>query len=83
MPCISPLPAESACGYAPRSSATLAYLGLDLSFPEKIADAEKTIASIQAFNTDERVLVVFALDVSMSDILDFYPDSANEWKEKG
>jgi hypothetical protein len=67
----------------PRNCETLPYLGLDPSFPEDLAKAEQTIVSIQDFDADERVLVVFAHDVSMFDILEFYPQNANEWKQKG
>jgi hypothetical protein len=66
----------------PRNSATTPFLGLDSCFPEHLADAEETIRLIQNFDADERVFVVFAHDVSMFNVVDFFPHVANEWKLK-
>lgn len=85
LPCLMPRPCPQKVllWMHTRSCETLPYLGLDPGFPENLAEAEQTIVSIQAFDADERVLVVFAHDVSMFDILEFYPKSANGWKQKG
>ena len=77
-----PCPRQVLLDIHPRKSATLPFLGLDPSFPENLADAEQTIRSIQDFDFDETVFVVYAHDVSLFDILDFYPKTANDWKQK-
>ena len=73
----------SIVGHSPKEVCNLPFLGLDPSFPENLADAERTIRSIQDFDFDERVFVVCAHDVSLFDILDFYPKTASDWKQKG
>ncbi|KAF2115733.1 beta-lactamase-like protein [Lophiotrema nucula] len=78
-----PCPAEQLLKIHPRDSRTLPYLGLDPCFPEHLEDAEKTIESIQRFDADDRVLVVFAHDVSIYKTLEYYPATANDWKNKG
>ena len=42
-----------------------------------------TVEKIKVFDADERVFVVIAHDNSLRDVLEFFPKSANEWKEKG
>lgn len=61
----------------------LPFLGLDRCFPEDLDAAEKTIESIEKFDADERVLVVWAHDVTMYKTLEDYPAIANGWKAKG
>ncbi|KAH9899036.1 beta-lactamase-like protein [Xylariomycetidae sp. FL2044] len=80
-----PCPAEVLLAMHPWSSSptTRPYLGLDARFPEHLADAEETIRRLQDFDTDERVFVVFAHDLSLYDLLEFYPGGeANAWKER-
>lgn len=78
-----PCPAEHLLRIHPRNSRTVPYLGLDPCFPENLKDAEETIESIQKFDADDRVLVLRSHDVSMYQILEYYPASANDWKQKG
>ncbi|KAI0111255.1 beta-lactamase-like protein [Nemania sp. FL0031] len=78
-----PCPREELLKIHPRSSHTLPYLGLDPCFPEHLEDAERTIECIEKFDSDNRVLVVFAHDVSLYNTLEFYPALANDWKRKG
>ncbi|KAM7209966.1 beta-lactamase-like protein [Rhypophila decipiens] len=81
VPC--PCPAEHLLRIHPRESKTLPYLGLDPCFPEDLEAAEKTIENIQAFDADERVFVVWAHDVTLHNILEYYPATADDWKVKG
>lgn len=53
------------------------YLGLDPCFPEHLEDAEKTIESIQKFDADDRVLIIFAHDITLYKTLEYYPTTAN------
>ncbi|KAF6836765.1 metallo-beta-lactamase superfamily protein [Colletotrichum plurivorum] len=69
--------------FHPRSSRDIPYLGLDPSFPEHLRDAEKTIECIQELDADDRVMVIFAHDISLYKTLEFFPANANGWKEKG
>lgn len=80
---LCPCPSSVLLREHPRNSSTLPFLGLDPSFPLNLKDAEQTIERLQAFDADERVLVVFAHDVSLFDIVDFFPATANEWRQKG
>ncbi|TPX13509.1 uncharacterized protein E0L32_005980 [Thyridium curvatum] len=78
-----PCPAEHLLQIHPRASRMLQFLGLDRCFPEDLDAAEKTIESIEKFDADERVLVVWAHDVTMYKTLEYYPAIANGWKAKG
>jgi len=78
-----PCPCRLLSKIHPRHSTTTPFLGLDPSFPENLEEAEQTIRLIQYFDADERVLVVFAHDVSLFDIVEFYPRKANDWNKKG
>lgn len=77
-----PCPGEQLVKFHPRGSETLPYLGLDPCFPEHLEDAEKTIRSIEKFDADDRVLVVFAHDVSIYETLEYFPKPADDWKTK-
>ncbi|KAF2754823.1 hypothetical protein EJ05DRAFT_503767 [Pseudovirgaria hyperparasitica] len=79
----SPCPAEELVKFHPRNSKILPYLGLDPCFPEHLEDAERTIKSIEAFDADDRVMVIFAHDVSIHGTLSYYPETADSWKEQG
>ncbi|KAF3232432.1 hypothetical protein TWF192_002457 [Orbilia oligospora] len=46
-------------------------------------DAREVISKIQVFDADERVLVLNAHEWNYYDVLDVFPESANEWKRKG
>ncbi|KAM7190382.1 hypothetical protein V8F33_009498 [Rhypophila sp. PSN 637] len=81
VPC--PCPAEHLLRIHPRESKTLPYLGLDPCFPEDLEAAEKTIENIQDFDADERVFVLWAHDVTLHNILEYYPATADDWKVKG
>lgn len=37
---------------------------------------------VQAFDADERVFVVFAHDVELFGIVEFFPEIADAWREK-
>lgn len=48
-----------------------------------IKDAREVIRRIQAFDADGRVFVVNAHEWNYYDVLEVFPESANEWKTKG
>ncbi|KAF2740762.1 hypothetical protein EJ04DRAFT_558738 [Polyplosphaeria fusca] len=79
-PCLCP--ASALVKIHPLRSTTTPFLGLDPSFPEDLDEAERTIRLIQQFDADDRVFVVFAHDISIYDIVEFFPKDANDWKVK-
>lgn len=80
-PC--PCPAENLLKIHPRNSRTLPFLGLDPCIPEDLGEAQKTIECIRRFDVDERVFVIFAHDASILDVVDYFPKTANAWRQKG
>lgn len=46
-------------------------------------ESQRTVEKLTEFDANDNVLTVIAHDRSLLDILDFYPASANSWKEKG
>ncbi|EXJ66171.1 uncharacterized protein A1O5_10787 [Cladophialophora psammophila CBS 110553] len=45
--------------------------------------AQETLNKMFVFDGDENVFTVFAHDPTLLDVLDFFPQKANEWKTKG
>lgn len=45
--------------------------------------ARGTVEAIQKFDSDPRVFVIAAHDMSLRDILEYFPRTANEWRENG
>lgn len=43
----------------------------------------ETVEKLTEFDSNDNVLVIIAHDRSLLDVLEFYPSSANSWKEKG
>jgi hypothetical protein len=81
VPC--PCPRRVILEMHPRGSATEPFMGLDPCFPLDLGQAEEVIKLVQAFDADERVLVVFAHDTTLYDTLEYYPKPANDWRAKG
>lgn len=81
IPC--PCPRELLLEMHPRGSAVIPFMGLDPRFPENLTQAEQTIERVQAFDADERVLVIFSHDTTLYDVLEYFPKSANDWRAKG
>ena len=48
-----------------------------------LAAARETLHKIESFDADDRILVVAAHDWSLRDVVEFYPQKANDWKRKG
>ncbi|KAJ4982687.1 metallo-beta-lactamase superfamily protein [Stagonosporopsis vannaccii] len=46
-------------------------------------ETQTTIEKLTEFDANSNVLTIIAHDRSLLDVLDFYPASANDWKEKG
>ncbi|KAJ3534052.1 hypothetical protein NM208_g7712 [Fusarium decemcellulare] len=59
------------------------YFELSEAQGRDVPKAEATIDKMIGFDAKEDVFVVLAHDKSLVDIIDFFPKSANEWKEKG
>jgi hypothetical protein len=70
-------------GLHPKHSQTETFLEVSHDFPDDYEPAMQTIEKLQAFDADEKVFVVFAHDTGLLDVVDTYPQRANEWKEKG
>lgn len=45
--------------------------------------AQKSAEQLGEFDGDDDVFVIIAHDAKLKDIVDFYPKTANAWKEKG
>lgn len=45
--------------------------------------ARATVEAVQRFDSDPRVFVIAAHDTTLYDILEYFPKSANAWREKG
>ncbi|KAJ3531244.1 hypothetical protein NM208_g8960 [Fusarium decemcellulare] len=84
VPGLTPCPCscEQLLKFHPRDSPTKPYLGLDPRFPEHLVAAEKTISHIQRFDADERVLFIYAHDITMFEMLDYFPQTVDNWRSK-
>ncbi|KAI0453616.1 beta-lactamase-like protein [Xylaria acuta] len=78
-----PCPKDILLELHPKRSATSPFFGLDPCFPFDFRKAKKTIERIQAFDADDRVLVIFAHDVEIYNTLEYYPNLANDWYLQG
>ncbi|KAK3301788.1 beta-lactamase-like protein [Chaetomium strumarium] len=68
----------------PERSRTAPYYSRLSQAPDRdVAKAEATLDKMVAFDASEDVFVVIAHDKSLLGVVDFFPRSANEWKEKG
>ncbi|KAJ8132635.1 hypothetical protein O1611_g985 [Lasiodiplodia mahajangana] len=68
----------------PQHSSTEPYYShLEQAYGRDVAEAKDTIDKMIIFDANEDVFVVIAHDKSLLDVIDFFPQSANEWKEKG
>ncbi|KAI0441741.1 beta-lactamase-like protein [Xylaria telfairii] len=78
-----PCPKETLLKLHPESSATSPFFGLDPCFPYDLQKARETVKRIQAFDADNRVLVVFAHDIEIYNTPECYQKLANNWYSKG
>ncbi|GFF34257.1 N-acyl homoserine lactonase AttM [Aspergillus udagawae] len=68
----------------PNHSQTMPYYSQLSAAPGRdVAEAEATISKMASFDASEDVFVIIAHDKSLSEIIDFFPNKANDWKEKG
>jgi glyoxylase-like metal-dependent hydrolase (beta-lactamase superfamily II) len=70
----------------PNKSATEPFLKPSTAAHAAHLDSEQTLRSIEGlmeFDADESVFSVIAHDMSLFDVVEFYPRGANGWKEKG
>ena|SRR5690242_18045269 len=71
---IHPLKSTTQPFYQPRN---------DPSPLQDYAEAQATIEKMTEFDANNNVLTIIAHDRSLLDVLDFFPVTANDWKEKG
>lgn len=55
----------------------------DTSINEARRETLETLGKLTEFDAHENILTVIAHDGSIVDVLEYYPKSANPWKEKG
>lgn len=69
----------------PRGSATKPFYTLKVKDGIHVdgAQAQATVDDMQAFDAHENIFVAIAHDHSLKDVYDYFPKSANGWKEKG
>lgn len=48
-----------------------------------VTEANASNEKMQAFDADERVLVIIGHDTTVKDCVPFFPDTLNDWKEAG
>jgi glyoxylase-like metal-dependent hydrolase (beta-lactamase superfamily II) len=48
-----------------------------------LAESQRSTNKLANFDGEENILTIPAYDVSLRDVLDFFPRKANNWKEKG
>ena len=71
-------------GIHPHKSKTVPfYKNLSPAPDRNVAVAEETISKVTDFDASDDVFVVIAHDISLLDVIDFYPKKANQWQEKG
>lgn len=66
----------------PKKSAIKPFYEAADGFNEDSPAADWTIEGIEEFDAHENVLVVLSHDASLLDIVGFYPQNANDWKQK-
>ncbi|KAF2492421.1 Metallo-hydrolase/oxidoreductase [Lophium mytilinum] len=66
----------------PRESATKPFYEPADNFNEDGPEAERSLEGVTEFDAYENVLVVLAHDASLRDVVSFYPQEANGWKQK-
>jgi hypothetical protein len=67
----------------PEKSATKYFYKPADGFNEDPEVAKLTIDAMAEFDADERVFSILTHDASLLPIVDFFPESANRWKELG
>lgn len=61
----------------------LFYCQLPAAEDRDVPEAEASISRMIAFDKNKDVFVIIAHDKTLSDVIEFSPNKANEWKEKG
>ncbi|KAF2432376.1 hypothetical protein EJ08DRAFT_630622 [Tothia fuscella] len=67
----------------PEKSATKPFYKAADGFQEDDKLAEWSIEGLCEFDADERMFTVIAHDLSLIDVVEFYPKGANDWYQKG
>ena len=58
------------------------FLEITESIAHDLAEATECIRKVEEFDGHENIFTVIAHDMSLMDIIDFFPKSANDWKVK-
>lgn len=68
----------------PKKSRTEPYYDQMTTAPDRdVPKAQDSLTKMADFDASEDVFVVIAHDASLLDVVEFFPKSANAWKEKG
>ncbi|RSM19625.1 hypothetical protein CDV31_001512 [Fusarium ambrosium] len=59
------------------------YQNLSEALDRNVAEAEKSVGKVIELDARDDVFVVVAHDSSLLDVIDFFPDKVNDWKENG
>lgn len=66
----------------PSDKGSSSFYGLQHASHEDPTKAEDALHKLKAFDMQDDVLVIIAHDASLVDILDFYPKTLNDWRQK-
>lgn len=81
----SPCPCSliSACHPDRRDAAHTPFVRIGERSPAiDLEAAQQMVDKLQAFDADDRILLISAHDWSLKDIVEYFPHSANEWRRK-
>ncbi|KAI1294488.1 hypothetical protein F5Y03DRAFT_372655 [Xylaria venustula] len=72
----------------PEKSSTTPYTRIKAGHPHDVDQARLAVENLKLFDADENVLVVLAHDYTLLPVMEFWPETANNWhegnwKEKG
>lgn len=67
----------------PTGSSTEPFTKADGSFHDNAEENMRSVAKWEEFDAQPNVFAMIAHDMSLFDIVDFYPKPANGWREKG
>jgi glyoxylase-like metal-dependent hydrolase (beta-lactamase superfamily II) len=76
-------PGELVMDLQPRKKANQPFFEIQESFNDDAIVTRNTIDGVTGFDADDNVFVIIAHDGSLTDLIDFYPTPANDWKAKG
>lgn len=80
-----PPPERCSCAHLSylQQSAGDSFYGLAAGMHEDLAKAEEVVGKLKAFDGRNDVMIVMAHDASLLDVLEFFPQSLNDWQSRG